>query len=98
MEFEGTVKKDSTSKLWIIEVSALDIMTQGTSKKDAVFMLKDAVRELMTAIFSEKATKDLCLDVHFHGLNTFGISASNSKLLIALAHHCSIRRIYSSSF
>ena len=85
MEFEGIIKRDRKSSLWLAEVKALDLMTQGTSKEDAVFMLKDAVTELLHDTFSEEASKAISLDVHFHGERTFGITANDSKLLIALA-------------
>jgi predicted RNase H-like HicB family nuclease/DNA-binding XRE family transcriptional regulator len=43
--FNGKVWKDG--KLWLVEIPALDVMTQGHSKKDALFMIKDAIEELV---------------------------------------------------
>lgn len=85
MEFEGCVKKDKKTSLWIAEVDSLDVMTQGTTKEDAIDMLKDAVIELIHENFPKKALKNLTLQAHFHGKKVFGISASDSRLLIALA-------------
>ena len=85
MEFDGRVAKDKKSSLWVIEVKAFDLMTQGTSKEDAVLMLKDAVMELLKDTFSDESTKGLSLDVHFHNEKTFGLTANNSKLLIAFS-------------
>lgn len=84
MEFEGTIKKNKKSSLWLVEIPALDLTTQGTSKEDALFMVKDAVMELLQDSFSEKLTKGISLDAYFHNETTFGITSNNSKLLIAL--------------
>lgn len=43
--FNGRVWKED--KFWLIEIPALDVMTQGRSKKDALFMIKDAIEELV---------------------------------------------------
>jgi predicted RNase H-like HicB family nuclease len=85
MEFEGIIKRDRKNSLWLAEVKALDLMTQGDSKEDAILMLKDAITELLRDTFSEEASKTISLDVHFHGERTFGVIANDSKLLIALA-------------
>lgn len=45
VKFEGKVLK--SGKFWMIEIPALDIITQGKSKKDAYFMIKDAVELLV---------------------------------------------------
>lgn len=39
MELEGKAWKDS--KLWLVEIPILDIMTQGKSKKGALHMFED---------------------------------------------------------
>lgn len=85
MEFEGSVKKDRKSSLWLAEIKALDLMTQGHSKEDAVLMIKDAVLELLYDAFSEATANEISLDIHFHGERSFGLTASDSKLLLALA-------------
>ncbi len=43
--FSGKVCKED--KFWLVEIPALDVMTQGRSKKDALFMIKDAIEELV---------------------------------------------------
>lgn len=85
MEFEGTIKKDKKTSLWIAEVDSLDVMTQGTTEENAIDMLKDAVMELLIDAFSRKVSKRLSLEVHFHGERTFGITSGDDKLLISLA-------------
>ena len=85
MEFEGIIKRTRKTSLWLAEVQALDLITQGASKEDAIFMLKDAVTELLRDTFSEETSKSISFDVHFHGEKTFGLIANDSKLLVALA-------------
>jgi len=41
MEFEGKVWKDG--KFWLVEVPALNVMTQGTTKKEVLEMAQDAL-------------------------------------------------------
>lgn len=85
MEFEGTVKKDRKTSLWVAEVSSLDAMTQGTTKEDAIDMLKDLIKEMLIDTFSKKVSKKFSMEVHFHGERTFGITSNDNKVLISLA-------------
>lgn len=45
LTFQGKVWKDS--RYWLIEIPALDVMTEGYSRADALDMLKDAVESLI---------------------------------------------------
>ena len=45
MRFEVVLKKEDS--LWLIEAPALDVMTQGRTRKEAYEMLKDAVELLV---------------------------------------------------
>ncbi len=45
MVLEGKIWKEG--KCWLIEVPALDVMTQGKTKVEAFTMLKDAVKSLI---------------------------------------------------
>ncbi len=45
MVLEGKIWKDG--KYWLIEVPALDVMTQGKTKVEAFAMLRDAVKSLI---------------------------------------------------
>lgn len=45
MEFTGKVWKDG--KFWLAEVPSLDLLTQGTSRKNAIRMLIGAVEDLV---------------------------------------------------
>lgn len=43
MELEGKVWRDHESSWWLIEISFLEVMTQGKTRKEALRMIKDAV-------------------------------------------------------
>lgn len=43
--FNGKVWKEG--RFWLVEVPALDVMTQGKSRKNALFMIQDAIEELV---------------------------------------------------
>jgi DNA-binding XRE family transcriptional regulator len=47
MKLEGRIWKSRTSRYWLAEARELDLVTQGTSRKDAVAMLADAVESLV---------------------------------------------------
>ncbi len=47
MEFEGRVWKSERSKYWVADVEMLDLSTQGTSRSDALSMVKDAIEALV---------------------------------------------------
>ena len=40
---EGALHKPEKGKYWEVEAASLFIYTQGSSKKEALFMIKDAV-------------------------------------------------------
>lgn len=43
--FNGKVWKEDN--FWLVEIPALNVMTQGRSRKNALFMIKDAIEELV---------------------------------------------------
>jgi len=45
MKLEGKLFKDG--RTWIVEVPALELVTQGTSRSDAMVMIEDAVESLV---------------------------------------------------
>jgi len=49
MRLEGRIWKARDSKTWLAEVPDLDLVTQGTSRKDAAVMLVDAVETLVNS-------------------------------------------------
>ncbi len=84
MELEGRVWKDDKSSWWLVELSFLDVLTQGKSKKEALEMLKDAVMELLKDSYDKKVKKSFRLTVNEYEENIIGIAASDEKLLLAL--------------
>ena len=49
MELEGRIRKNKNH--WLVEVSSLNIMTQGETREEALFMIKDAIKEYMKYYF-----------------------------------------------
>ena len=43
MKLEGKIWKSSTRRYWLAEVRDLDLVTQGTGRRDAADMLRDAI-------------------------------------------------------
>ena len=86
MELEGRIWKNK--KHWLVEVPSLNIMTQGENRKEALFMIKDAVMEYMKYYF-ESEIKEFDLKVNDYKKSVIGITATNNKLLLAL----SLRRL-----
>ncbi len=64
---EGNIRKNG--KLWLIEVPALDIMTQGHTKDEAYEMIKDAIETHINK-------RGFSVTVTLQGAATFTISAS----------------------
>lgn len=83
MEFEGKIWKGD--KYWLVEVSSLDIMTQGKSYKNAMVMIGDAIRELLMGYFPKESIEDLDITVIDYKNGNIAISARDSKLLLALS-------------
>lgn len=77
MRFEGRIWKDKGSKYWLVEVSLLEVMTQGTSKNDAYFMISDAIEGLV----NQKGFK---VDVRPLDRESFTVGASRESAMIAL--------------
>ncbi len=77
MKFEGRVWKDEGSRFWLVEVPLLEVMTQGTSKRNAYFMIADAVE----ALINQKGFK---IAVQPLGGEFLAIGANREGPLIAL--------------
>ena len=86
MELEGKVRKTRKGGPpdWLAEVPALDIMTQGYSREEAIEMLEDAIVELMRDAFRSARRKSFYVTIQDYGKGgLLGISASDTKLLAA---------------
>lgn len=84
MELEGGVWKDPDSSWWLIEISFLDVMTQGRTRKEALEMIKDAVMELLKDSYGDLMDKQFQLTVNLYEKGTIGMGASDDKILFAL--------------
>ncbi len=82
MELEGRVWKDGKDPGWLVEVPYLHVMTQGTTRKDALFMISDAIQLLMEETFEGFEFE---IKVTYYGNDLFEISCSDSNLLSAFA-------------
>ncbi len=83
MEMEGKIWKDG--RFWLVEVPALDAMTQGKTRKEALAMVKDLVFEMARSYFGDEIGKDFSITVIDYKKNVIGITAHDSKLLLALS-------------
>lgn len=75
MVFEGKVWKEG--KDWLVEVPALDLLTQGASRKNALEMLQDAIRMLL-----DKKSFTTQIELQKDGI--FAISSKDTGALFSL--------------
>lgn len=83
MEMEGRIWKEG--KLWLVEVPALDAMTQGKTRKEALAMVEDLVLTMTQHYFAEEVSKSFWINVIDDKKNVLGITASDNRLLLALS-------------
>ena len=83
MEMEGRIWKEG--KFWIIEVPALDAMTQAKTRKEALNMLADLVIEMARSYFEAEVEKGLSITIHDYKKDAIGVTASNNRLFLALS-------------
>ena len=76
MLLEGRLKK--VGRCWLAEVPALDLQTQGTSRRQALVRLGDAVRQLVA-----RAGFQLQVSPASDG-GAFTVGSNDAKLLLAL--------------
>jgi helix-turn-helix protein len=82
MELEGKIWKNKNH--WLVKVSSLNIMTQGETREDALFMIQDAIMEYMKYYFASEI-EGFVLTVIDYKKSVIAITANNSKLLLALS-------------
>jgi hypothetical protein len=76
MRFEGRVLKDQGGKYWLAEVPLLDVLTQGTPRNDAYYMIVDAIECLL----DQKGFK---VNACPHDSESFTVGASQENAMIA---------------
>lgn len=83
MELEGRLWK--SGKFWLIEVPAIDVCTQGYTRRQAIKMIEDAIETLLGGYFSDKEIKDFKVCVHDYKKGIIGITSSNNNLMLSLS-------------
>ena len=86
MELEGKLWK--SGKFWLVEVPAVDVMTQGHSRGEALEMIADAIEGLVDCYFPNQA-KGFRVAVQEYKKGIIGVSTSNNSLMLAF----SLRRL-----
>ncbi|HEY4831382.1 MAG TPA: type II toxin-antitoxin system HicB family antitoxin [Waddliaceae bacterium] len=82
MELEGKVWKDG--KFWLVEVPSLNVMTQGKTRKEALFMIEDAITGLINCYFKEEARE--MLEIHINDYkDVIGLTSTNTRFLMAFS-------------
>lgn len=82
MELEGKLWK--SGKFWLVEVPAVEVMTQGYSRKEALKMIADAIEGLVTCYFPDDA-KDFQVTIQEYKNGIIGVSTSNNRLMLAFS-------------
>jgi predicted RNase H-like HicB family nuclease len=82
MELEGKIWKDGKDPGWLVEVPYLNVMTQGSTKEEALFMIADAIKLLMEDAFEGIKFE---ININYYNKDLFGVSCSDSNLLLAFA-------------
>lgn len=69
---------------WLIEISFLDVMSQGKTRQEALEMIKDAVLELLKDSYGGLIDKNFRLSVSLYDKGIIGMRASDNHFLFAL--------------
>ena len=80
---EGKIWKDG--KFWLVEIPALDAMTQGETRKEALAMAEDLVLGMARSYFKDEIDKEFAVTVIDYKKDMIGITVSDNKLLLALS-------------
>ena len=83
MEIEGKIWKDG--KFWLVEIPALDAMTQGKTRKEALAMAEDLVFEMARSYFEGELSKDFAVVIIDYKKDVIGVAANDNRMLLALS-------------
>lgn len=78
------IDDDSDKPRWGVDIPLLNSMTQGYTKKEAVFMAVDLVRCLLDSYFGEGAAKKAVVSASKVLKDTIYIEAQDQNMLISL--------------
>jgi len=82
MELEGKLWK--SGKFWLVEVPAVEVMTQGHSREDALSMIGDAIEGLVDCYFPNES-KNFKVSITEYKRGVIGVSSSNNSLMLAFS-------------
>src|SRR3989338_687268 len=82
MEMEGKIWKDG--KFWLVEVPALDAMTQGKTRKEALVMVSNLVLEMTRNYFKNEVSKDFAITIVDYKKEVIGVMTNDNRLFLAL--------------
>lgn len=82
MELQGKICKNKEH--WLVEVPSLNVMTQGETREEALFMIKDAIMEYIKYFF-ESEIDGFELEINDYKKSIIGVTSNNNKLLLALS-------------
>lgn len=82
MRIAGSLVKIEGSRYMGVDIPALDIVTQGRNRKDALFMAKDAIE-----LLANSAGYDLKVTIIPQRGDTFGVESGDVKTLVAFMLH-----------
>ncbi len=83
MEMEGRIWKDG--KFWLVEITALDAMTQGKTRKEALAMAEDLILEMIRSYFKDEVGADFTVVVIDYKKDVIGVTANDNRLFLALS-------------
>lgn len=83
MELEGKMWK--SKQFWLVEIPALDAMTQGRTKKEAFEMAKDLIKEMLINYFPDEIDDRFEINVIEYKRELIGITTNNNRLVLALS-------------
>lgn len=83
MELEGKVWKEG--KFWLVEVPAIDVCTQGRTRKEALLMIRDAIVELMTVYFQASEIENVKLQIIDYKKDVFGVKGTNNNVMLSFS-------------
>ncbi len=86
MDIEGKIRKFSKGGPpdWVISIPLLDINTQGRTRKEAIKMLKGAIKDYFDHFFGKQRSKGIKISINDSGKSIIGISCSDLSLLMSL--------------
>lgn len=82
MELEGKLWK--SGKFWLIEVPAIEVMSQGHTQKEALEMIADAIEGLIGCYYPEDSKGfKVCVQGYKGGI--IGINTTHNSLMLAFS-------------